>query len=126
MTLATITTYLTTIPPLAIVVFIGLIYIYVAGGRWHWAMLPDAGLAGIYLSRPSLAMLALALFLGAVRHTPALAREVVAMFKLDSFDGWTVRLVVFAFPGLHAYTSAPAQARRELPPMVGPTTMLPV
>lgn len=91
---------LAAIPPALIAVVIGLVYVYFGVGRWRLWMLIDAGLLAIYLARPSLGMLAFVLLLLAVRHTPAFARELAVLFKLDEFDGWTARAILFALPAL--------------------------
>lgn len=122
MPLSILTTYASTRPgSLVIATLIALCYLGVAGGRWAWSMLPDAALLALYVWRPSLPLLAFVLLLVAVRHTPTLAREVAAMFQLHTFEGWTIRAVVFALPALKVYsshTSAPAQGAAIMPPLV--------
>jgi hypothetical protein len=103
MTFTTITSWIAGVPPVLVAVAIGLAYCYVAAGRWQWPMLFDAGLLALYLWRPSMGMLAFVLLLGSVRHVPAFAREVVVMFQLDEFEGWTLRALIFTLPALRAY-----------------------
>jgi hypothetical protein len=129
MSLATITTWLASIPPVVIVILLGLAYCYLAAGRWSGPMLLDAGLAALYLWRPSLGMLAFVLLLLSVRHVPAFAREVVVMFKLDEFEGWTMRVLIFTLPALRTYATShqdrPGAFGATLVPAVGPTVALP-
>lgn len=127
MTITTITTWLAAIPPVVIVILIGLAYCYVAAGRWTWPMLLDAGLAALYLWRPSLGMLAFALLLLSIRHIPAFAREVVVMFKLDDWEGWSTHVLLFALPALRTYATNDQRrmtSDERLPPAIGPTVAL--
>lgn len=128
MTLATITTWFAAIPPVVIVIVLSLGYVYLAAGRWSAPMVLDAGLAVLYLWRPSLGMLAFVLLLLSIRHVPAFAREVVVMFKLDEFEGWTLRALIFTLPALTAYATNDHRRMmndERLPPAIGPTVALP-
>jgi hypothetical protein len=99
--------------PHLIVVVLGLAYLHRACTHWRWPLIVDPLLLALYAWRPSLGMLAFALALYAVRHVSALAREVVLLLKLDEYEGWTPRMVVFLLPALDAYRTAP-----EVPPLV--------
>lgn len=78
--------------------------IYGACVRWRfsWPALLDIVLLGLLIYRPSLGLAAWVACLMIVRHTPALSADVVALLRLDAFDGWTARLVVFALPALRS------------------------
>src|SRR4051812_15388947 len=118
-----LTTYTATRPgAIAIATLIALAYVYVAGGRWAWSMLPDAALLGLYVWRLSLPLLIFVLLLIVVRHTPTLAREVAVLFQLHTFEGWTIRVVVYALPALRIYTN---QKPRDPPGAFGATIAMP-
>ena len=57
-------------------------------------------------------------------NVSALAREVAIIFKLDAYEGWTVRVVVFLLPGLEAYSTTPAMPPLPVAPATGATVML--
>lgn len=94
------------------VLFLLALALYGAIVRWRfsWPALLDLALLGLLVYRPSLGLLAWVGALMIVRHTPALSADVVALLRLDSFDGWTARLVVFALPALRSLMSN-AEAR---------------
>lgn len=72
--------------------------------RWRFSapMLIDLALLSLLIYRPSLGLLAWVACLMIVRHTPTLSADVVALLRLDAFDGWTARLVVFTLPALQS------------------------
>ena len=109
--MSSLITFLTQLDPYLVVAALGLAYLHRACTHWRWPLIVDPLLLALYAWCPSLGMLAFVLALYAVRHVPALAREVVLLFKLDEFAGWTPRVVVFLLPALEAYRTAP-----EAPP----------
>lgn len=125
MTLTTITTWLGTIPPIVIAVLIGAAYSLSVAGRWTWPMLLDGALLVLYIARPSLPLLLWSLLFGCVRHTPALAREVAVLCRLQAFDGWTLHVALFVLPALQCYTvkSVPTSppSMPEMKPTSAPT-----
>jgi hypothetical protein len=108
MTSSSVLSFLANVNPYLLVAVLGLAYLHRACTHWRWPLLIDPLLLALYTWRPSLGMLAFVLALYAVRHMPALAREVVIIFKLDAFDGWTARVILFVMPGLEAYSTTPA------------------
>lgn len=125
MSIITITTYLASISPVAVATLIALAYIYFAGGNWAWSMVVDAGLLALYVWKPSWGMLTFVLVLGSVRHIPALAREMVILFKWQEYQGWTLHLIVFLLPALLRYTNQKQPASADLPGAFGATIALP-
>ena len=123
MLLTTITTYLSTIPPLVIVVAVALLYVFVFGGRWQWPMVVDAGMLAIYYWRP--ATWPVLLFVALIRHVPALARELVVIFRLNEFDGWTIRILLFVLPALRVYQKDAPLVQADRPGAFGQTVALP-
>ena len=96
-------TPLVSIPPWAIALVMALVYIFFVGGRWSWPCLVDFGLLGAYLWRP--ALLPVVLFVFAVRHVPAFARQLAMILELPKYDGWTLRIALFLLPALDRYVT---------------------
>lgn len=115
-------------PPLLWASVAVLLYLYLAAGRWRWAMLPDAALLALYWHTPTFGMLLVCALWCAIRHTPALAAVLAADLGLDRFGGWTVQISLFVLPALRGVSVAATQ-ERALPPVVSAapvvTTMLP-
>lgn len=126
MTLTTITTYFTAIPPVVIVILLGFAYIRLMDGRLSLASALDLGLAALYLWQPR--MLAWCLFLVALRNVPTFAAIVARLGGLDRWDGWSIHAALFLLPGLRTFattaSSPPEATSATLPPAVGPTVAL--
>jgi hypothetical protein len=90
-----------------------LLTLYGAAMRWRWsaAMLLDCALLLLLAWRPSLGLLIWTGALLLIRHVPTLASDVARLLRLDSFDGWTEKAVLFALPALQAYD--PLMSREE-------------
>ncbi len=110
-----IVTWLATIPrPIA---GLAIAAIYGAAVRWRfsWPMLLDAALLSLLLYRPSIGLAAWVGMLLIVRHTPTLAADVALLLRLDSFDGWTARALLFTLPALRAYVPLMSNAGDDQP-----------
>ncbi len=81
-------------------------YIGVASRRWRPAMLFDASLLALLLSRPYPALLAFVCWLIGVRWVRAWATWVALSLKLDTFGGHTAAIARFLLPACDVLMSS--------------------